>query len=107
MHGKHNRFNHFPVFNYCNPDYCQINSIGRSWIFDYTLALCKEMLGYIRGKYTQVPIPGAETVLNQSDLLTAATSEKAALIERLRAYFDETSRKALLERRLQKEEEKQ
>ena len=82
--------------NYCNPDYCEINSIGRSWIFDYTLAVCKEILGYIRGKYTQVPIPGAETTLNQSDLLSAATSEKEALITRLREYFDETSRKNLL-----------
>ena len=82
--------------NYCNPDYCEINSIGRSWIFDYTLAVCKEILGYIRGKYTQVPIPGAETVLNQADLLSAATSEKDALITRLREYFDETSRSNLL-----------
>ena len=82
--------------NYCNPDYCEINSIGRSWVFDYTLAICKEILGYIRGKYTQVPIPGAETTLNQSDLLTAATGEKLALITRLREYFDETSRKNLL-----------
>ena len=82
--------------NYCNPDYCEINSIGRSWIFDYTLAVCKEILGYIRGKYTQVPIPGAETVLNQQDLLSAATSEKDALITRLREYFDETSRSNLL-----------
>jgi len=82
--------------NYCNPDYCEINSIGRSWIFDYTLAVCKEILGYIRGKYTQVPIPGAETVLNQQDLLSAATAEKLALITRLREYFDETSRSNLL-----------
>ena len=82
--------------NYCNPDYCEINSIGRSWIFDYTLVVCKEVLGYIRGKYTTVPIPGAEATLNQSDLLSAATSEKEALITRLREYFDETSRKNLL-----------
>ncbi len=82
--------------NYCNPDYCQINSIGRSWIFDYTLAVCKEILGYIRGKYATVPIPGAEATLNQSDLLSAATAEKEALITRLRQYFDETSRSNLL-----------
>jgi len=82
--------------NYCNPDYCQINSIGRSWIFDYTLAVCKEILGYIRGKYSQVPIPGAETTLNQQDLLSAASDEKLALITRLREYFDETSRSNLL-----------
>jgi hypothetical protein len=37
--------------------------------------------------------------LNQSDLLSSATAEKNALIERLRAYFDETSRDKLLERR--------
>jgi hypothetical protein len=77
----------------------QINSIGRSWIFEYTLALAKEMLGYIRGKYSTVPIPGAEVTLNQSDLLSAATAEKEALIARLREYFDSTSRQALLERK--------
>jgi len=57
------------------------------------------MLGYVRGKYGPIPIPGAEVTLNQADLLAAATAEKNALVERLRTYFDETSRKALLERR--------
>jgi hypothetical protein len=86
---------------YGNPIYTEINSIGRQWVFEYTLALCKEMLGYIRGKYSTVPIPDREVTLNQADLLAAATTEKAALIERLRAYFDETSKRALLERRAQ------
>ena len=85
--------------NFTNPQYSQINSIGRQWIFEYTLALCKEMLGYVRGKYTQVPIPGSEVTLNQSDLITAATAEKTALIDRLRTYLDETSRQALLTRK--------
>jgi hypothetical protein len=85
--------------NFNNPNYSQINSIGRQWIFEYTLALCKEMLGYVRGKYTQVPIPNREITLNQSDLITAATTEKTALIERLRAYLDETSRQSLLARK--------
>lgn len=82
-----------------NPTYCQINSIGRQWIFEYTLSLCKEILGYVRGKYTQVPIPNREITLNQSDLIAAATAEKTSLIERLRTYFDETSRQALLARK--------
>jgi hypothetical protein len=85
--------------NYTNPVYTQINSIGRQWIFDYTLAVCKEMLAYVRGKYTTVPIPGADITLNQADLISAATAEKTALIERLRAYFDEMSKQKLLERR--------
>ncbi len=84
---------------YNNPIYTQINSVGRSWIFEYTLAIVKETLGYVRGKYATVPIPGAEVTLNQGDLLSAATAEKTALIERLRTYFDETSRQSLLERR--------
>ena len=84
---------------YENPTYEYINSVGRQWIFEYTLALSKEMLGYVRGKYSSVPIPNADVTLNQSDLIAAATSEKTALIERLRAYFDETSRMASLERR--------
>ena len=81
---------------YENPIYSKINSIGRQWIFEYALALAKEMLGYVRGKYQTVPIPGSEITLNQSDLITAATSERTALIDRLRTYFDTTSRKTLL-----------
>jgi len=84
---------------YENPTYSNINSIGRSWIFEYALALAKEMLGYVRGKYSTVPIPGSEITLNQSDLITAATNERNALIERLRVYLDSTSRKALLEKK--------
>ena len=84
---------------YANPIYTQINSVGRSWIFEYALALTKEMLGYVRGKYTTVPIPGADVTMNQSDLLSSSSSDKTALIDRLRAYLDETSREKLLERR--------
>ena len=84
---------------YTNPNYNKLNSVGRSWIYEYTLALCKEILGYIRGKYSTVPIPNAEVTLNQQDLLASATATKEALITRLREYFDQTSRQALLERR--------
>ena len=84
---------------YTNPTYSYINSIGRQWIFEYTLALSKEILGYVRGKYTTVPIPGAEVTLNQADLIQSATTDKTALIERLRAYLEETSRNRLLEKK--------
>ena len=91
---------------YNNPNYDYINSIGRQWIFEYTLALAKEMLGYVRGKYASIPIPNAEVNLNQGDLISAATAEKTALIERLRNYLDETSRQALLNRRASEAEAK-
>jgi hypothetical protein len=84
---------------YNNPNYTQINSIGRQWIFEYTLSLVKEMLGYVRGKYGTIPIPGAEVTLNSGDLITAATAEKNLLLDKLKAYLEETSREKLLERR--------
>lgn len=89
---------------YQNPVYSLINSVGRQWIFEYTLAICKEILGYVRGKYSTVPIPNADMTLNQADLLAAATAEKTALLERLRAYFDENSRASLLERRAKEQD---
>lgn len=84
---------------YANPTYAQVNSVGRSWIFEYALALSKEMLGYVRGKYSTIPIPGDSVTVNSADLISAATNERTALIERLRAYFDETSKEKLMERR--------
>ena len=84
---------------YTNPNYNKLNSVGRSWIYEYTLALSKEILGYVRGKYSTVPIPNQEISLNQQDLLSSATASKEALLLRLREYFDQTSRQSLLERR--------
>ena len=92
---------------YANPKYVQINSIGRQWIFEYTLALVKEMLGYVRGKYGTIPIPGAEVTLNHADLISAATAEKNLLLDRLRVYLDDTSRDKLLERRALESDYKQ
>lgn len=84
---------------YSNPVYADINSVGRQWIFRYTLALAREVLGYVRGKYTTVPIPGSDVTLNHSDLLTDARAEKESLIVNLREMLDQTSRTSQLERR--------
>jgi len=84
---------------YTNPSYTLINSVGRQWIFEYTLALVKEILGLVRGKYTNIPIPGSDVTLNQQDLLSQAATDKVRLIEKLRQYLDETSRQASLERK--------
>jgi hypothetical protein len=83
---------------YTNPNYNFINSVGRMWIYEYTLAICREILGYVRGKYQTVPIPGSEVTLNQQDLLTDAREQKAALLEQLRGALAETGRQAQLEK---------
>jgi hypothetical protein len=82
---------------YNNPVFSQINSIGKNWVRQYTLALVKEILAYVRGKYGTVPIPGDAVTLNQGDLLADARSEKSALLEQLRLILNDTSRKTQLE----------
>lgn len=79
--------------------YSQINHPGRQWIFEYTLALSSELLGLIRGKYTQIPAPGSEVTLNGADLITKGQAQQQALRERLRQDFEDMSRKAQLERK--------
>jgi hypothetical protein len=82
---------------YQRMQYGKINSVGRQWIYRYTLALVKENLGYIRGKYGSIPIPNGETTLNAADLLSAAGTEKQALVEELRTMLDTMTRSKLLE----------
>jgi hypothetical protein len=77
--------------------YSQINSVGKSWIYSFGLALTKEMLGYVRGKYGSIPIPNGETTLNASDLLSAAGTEKQTLVDQLRTMLDTMTRSKLLE----------
>jgi hypothetical protein len=84
---------------YANIKYNQINSIGRKWIYDYAIALCKETLGNIRGLYQTIPVPGAEVSLNGQMLIDQANTEKLALVEQLRATLDDTSRQKQLEKK--------
>jgi hypothetical protein len=79
--------------------YSQINHPGKQWIYEYTLALASELLGLIRGKYTTVPIPGAETTLNATDLVSKGRDMQKDLREKLRLDFEDMSRKAQLERK--------
>ncbi len=84
---------------YGNLTYKHINSVGKQWIRKYTLALCKELLGLIRGKFSTIPIPGSELTLNSADLLTQAQTEKEALITEIKDTLDQLSRQAQLERK--------
>jgi hypothetical protein len=84
---------------YENVIYSNINDVGKQWIRKYALALAKEMLGYIRGKYSALPIPNAEITLNAADLISAAQTEKEGLITELKEILDTMSRQMQLERK--------
>ena len=92
---------------YTNPTYAFINEPGRQWIRRYALALAKEMLGSIRGKYNTIPIPGAETTLDHSRLLAEAKEEKSKLIEEIKELLGETTRLKQLERKNQEAQQTQ
>lgn len=61
-------------------NYSSLNPWAKYWIFQYTLACAKELLGLIRDKFKNFPIPGAELQLNGADLITQAREDKANLI---------------------------
>ena len=75
-----------------------IKDIGVQWIYKYTLALAKEMLGLVRGKYAAVPIPGETVTLNGSDLITQGREDKTALITELTTLLDNMSRQGQMEK---------
>ena len=81
--------NNMNTLPFDNIPYKNINSIGKQWIRKYCLALCKEMLGQIRGKFTTLPIPGDSVTLNHSELLSQAKEEQTDLKEKLKEMLKE------------------
>ena len=68
-----------------------INSIGKQWIRRFALALTKEMLGQVRGKFATVPIPGESVTLNASELLSQARTEQDQLRTELKTILEDTT----------------
>ena len=87
--------NNFNTLPFDNLPYENINAIGKQWIRKFALALCKEMLGQIRGKFTTMPIPGESVTLNHSELLSQAKEEQQALKDKLVEIIDRINYKEL------------
>ncbi len=58
------------------------------WIQDYALALCKDMLGQAREKFSQIAGPQGGSQLNGAALKTEAKAEMDALEEELKRFID-------------------
>jgi hypothetical protein len=99
LKGNTGNISDFSNVPYENVTYEYVNSVGRQWIRRYAAALTKEMLGNVRGKYSSIPIPNSEITLNGADLLSAAQTEKDALLTELKEMLDSMSRQAQLERK--------
>ena len=81
--------NNINTIPFDNIPFANINSMGKQWIRKFALALCKEMLGQIRGKFTTIPIPGESVTLNHSDLLSQAKEEQQQLRDKLSEMLKE------------------
>lgn len=89
-----NNINNLP---FQNIPYSSINSIGKQWIRRFALALCKEVLGQIRGKLSGViPLPGGSVTLNSTALLSEASKEMSDLRTELKTVLDELTYENLL-----------
>ena len=82
---------------YGNLEYSKINSIGRQWIRQFTLAGSKELLGLIRSKFSTVPIPGADLTLNGDDLVSQGREDKEALKTKLTEMLESLTYGKMLE----------
>jgi hypothetical protein len=81
--------NNMNTLPFQNIPYESINAIGKQWIRRFALALTKEILGQVRGKFSVVPIPGESVTLNAADLLGQAKSEQDALRDELKTTLAE------------------
>lgn len=80
-----------------NLTYARINSMGLQWIRQYTLALSMEQLGYIRNKFTTVPIPGGTVTLNGGDLTSKGREDKKELVTKLKEMLETLTYDKLIE----------
>jgi hypothetical protein len=80
-----------------NLQFSKINSVGRQWVRQYTLALAKELLGLVRNKFSTVPIPGGDLQLNGAELISQGREEKGNLITKLSEMLNELTYSKMLE----------
>jgi len=77
--------------------YSVINSVGRQWIRQYTLALCEELLGQVRSKFSSVPIPSGDLQLNGGDLITRGREDQGRLRDQMVELLDGLTYSKILE----------
>ena len=77
--------------------YETFNSMGRTWVYNYTLGLAKELLGLVRSKFSQVPIPGSSLQLNGTDLISQGRDDQAKMKEEMNNLLESLTYEKMLE----------
>jgi hypothetical protein len=84
-----NGINNMNTLPFGNIPYCNINGIGKQWIREYALAVSMETLGYVRSKFSSIPIPGSDVTLNGPELVSKGLEEQKRLRDELKTILDE------------------
>lgn len=80
-----------------NVPFTTINQPGRQWIRQYTLALARELLGLIRSKFQNIPIPNADLQLNGDALVSQGREDKEKLQTQMKEFLAQLTHQKLLE----------
>jgi len=72
-------------------DYMNVNSTGKRWIRQYTLAVCMETLGRIRRKFSSIPIPNNEITLDGDALVQEGLEKQQELKDELKEMLEKTN----------------
>lgn len=96
--------NNLNTIPFDNIPYENINAIGKQWIRRFSLALSKETLGQIRGKFQSIPIPGESVNLNADALLSQAQSEQESLRTELKEIMDQLTYAEMVKQDAEKSE---
>lgn len=94
----------FSNIPYDNIQYQNINQMGRLWVYRYTLALAKELLGNIRSKYQEIPIPDATIRMDGETLRRESQQEKDNLIKEIRETLEQTGQQAQYKKQMENSE---
>jgi hypothetical protein len=78
----------------------EINKPAQNWVRKYFIAICKESLGRVRGKFGgNLKTPDSELSLEYDSLLTEGKDEKMKLVEELQTRLERLRPDKMLERR--------
>lgn len=84
---------------FANIPYENISSMGKHWIRQFCLALCKEVLAKSRGKWSSMAFPGDNLTLDAAELRAEAAAEK----EYLRSFLVDKLDKMLYDKIIEKD----
>lgn len=80
---------------FSNLTYSEVNSLGTQWVRQFAFTLAKEVLGQVRSKVANVPIPNGNLQLNGFELISQAREEQIYLRNDLKVLLDATTYQSL------------